>query len=48
MILRLFLVLALVLPLPACGVKSELLLPDGKQTAKNQKDPSQPPSPIAR
>jgi predicted small lipoprotein YifL len=48
MILRLCLVLALALPAAACGTKSELLLPDGKQTVKNQKDPSQPPSPIAR
>ena len=48
MILRLCVILALLSALSACGTKSELLRPDGKQTAKDEKDPSQPPSPIAR
>jgi len=32
--------------LASCGVKNDLVLPDGKQTAKNQRDPSKPPQPI--
>jgi predicted small lipoprotein YifL len=48
MILRLLLAFALVLAVPACGVKSELLMPNGKSTPKTQKDPSQPPQPIGR
>jgi len=48
MILRLIVVLALAIPVCACGTKSELLLPDGKPSPHNQKDPSQPPSPISR
>jgi hypothetical protein len=31
-----------------CGTKTELLKPDGKPTAHNERDPSQPPSPISR
>lgn len=26
-----------------CGVKSDLLMPDGKPTPKTEKDPSKPP-----
>jgi predicted small lipoprotein YifL len=48
MILRLVIVLSLALFVPACGVKSELILPDGKENPKGQKDPSQPPQPIGR
>jgi len=47
-ILRLLIVLGLVLAVPACGVKSDLLMPNGKSTPKNQKDPSRPPQPIGR
>jgi predicted small lipoprotein YifL len=36
----------LVLMLASCGVKNDLDLPDGKQTAKGQHDPSKPPQPI--
>jgi predicted small lipoprotein YifL len=32
--------------LASCGVKNDLVMPDGKPTAKNQKDPSKPPLPI--
>jgi predicted small lipoprotein YifL len=37
---------ALSLALASCGVKNDLVMPDGKPTAKNQKDPSKPPLPI--
>jgi|HubBroStandDraft_5_1064220.scaffolds.fasta_scaffold127070_2 predicted small lipoprotein YifL len=46
MTLRLVALLVLSLALASCGVKNELVLPDGKPTAKNQKDPSKPPLPI--
>ena len=48
MILRILLVIALAFAVPACGVKSELLMPNGKSNPKGQKDPSQPPQPIGR
>jgi len=48
MILRLFLALYLALAVSACGTKSNLDLPNGKPTPKNQHDPSQPPNPIVR
>jgi predicted small lipoprotein YifL len=44
--MRLFLALLLVLAAPValsgCGVKTDLLLPNGKPTPKDQKDPSKP------
>ena len=47
MSLRLLAVIAaLSVALASCGVKNDLVLPDGKPTAKNQKDPSKPPLPI--
>ena len=46
--LKLFVAFALVLPTAACGTKTELLLPNGKPTPRDQRDPSQPPSPISR
>jgi len=46
MILRLLAALILTLALASCGVKNDLVLPDGKPTAKNQKDPSKPPVPL--
>ncbi|HWA04113.1 MAG TPA: lipoprotein [Rhizomicrobium sp.] len=48
MVIRSVLAAALVLSLAACGVKSDLVLPDGKQTAKGEKDPSKPPQPIGQ
>ncbi len=30
--------------LAACGVKNDLVMPDGKPTPKGQKDPSKPPT----
>ncbi len=47
-VLKLFVAFALVLPVAACGTKTELLLPNGKPTPRDQRDPSQPPSPISR
>lgn len=47
-ILRLMLVLPLTLAVPACGIKSDLLMPNGKPTPKSQKDPSRPPQPVGR
>jgi predicted small lipoprotein YifL len=48
MILRMFLALALAFAVSGCGTKSNLDLPNGKPTPKNQHDPSQPPNPIVR
>ena len=48
LIVRLALAFALALSVPACGIKSDLLMPNGKATPKNQKDPSRPPQPIGR
>jgi predicted small lipoprotein YifL len=41
-------VFVLALALASCGVKNDLVLPDGKQTAKGQHDPSKPPLPIGQ
>jgi predicted small lipoprotein YifL len=46
MTVRLMLAFVLVFSLAGCGVKNDLVLPDGKQTAKGQHDPSKPPQPI--
>ncbi len=46
MMQRLAAVALLALMLASCGVKNDLVLPDGKQTAKGQHDPSKPPQPI--
>jgi predicted small lipoprotein YifL len=47
-LLKLVTVLAFVASVAGCGTKTELLKPDGKATARDEKDPSQPPSPISR
>jgi predicted small lipoprotein YifL len=47
-ILRVIVALALMMPVAACGTKTELLMPNGKPTPRDQRDPSQPPSPISR
>jgi predicted small lipoprotein YifL len=46
--LKLLVAFALMLPVAACGTKTELLMPNGKPTPHDQRDPSQPPSPISR
>ena len=34
--------------LTACGVKSDLIRPNGTPTAKTETDPSKPPVPLGR
>lgn len=46
--LRLALALAFLLSASGCGVKSDLLKPDGHPAQKGEKDPSKPPSPLGR
>lgn len=46
--MRILLSLGLALALTACGVKSDLVMPDGKTTPKSQHDPSRPPQPIGQ
>ena len=41
--LRIALAVILALGVASCGVKNDLVMPDGKPTPKNQKDPSKPP-----
>jgi predicted small lipoprotein YifL len=48
MILRLLLAFGLSLAISGCGIKSDLLMPNGKPTPKSQRDPSRPPQPIGR
>jgi hypothetical protein len=48
MILRILLIIGLAVSFSACGTKSDLLTPAGKETPKGQKDPSRPPQPIGR
>lgn len=38
----------MILGLTACGVKSDLVKPNGQPTARDQNDPSKPPYPIGR
>jgi hypothetical protein len=40
--------LLLALGLTACGVKSDLVRPNGTPTAKTESDPSKPPTPLGR
>jgi len=42
--LRVILLVVLALGVSGCGVKSDLVMPDGKATPKGQKDPSKPPT----
>jgi hypothetical protein len=48
MILRLLLAFGLCVAISGCGIKSDLLMPNGKPTPKSQRDPSRPPQPIGR
>jgi hypothetical protein len=45
---RLLLIVALGFTVSACGVKSDLMKPDGTVTSKTQNDPSKPPFPLGR
>lgn len=44
----LVMLLAVAFLLGGCGVKNDLVKPDGQPTAKDQHDPSKPPYPIGR
>lgn len=46
--MRILLTLVAALALASCGVKSDLVMPDGKATPKTQHDPSRPPQPIGQ
>ncbi|MEJ0027935.1 MAG: hypothetical protein WDN01_18065 [Rhizomicrobium sp.] len=41
---RLVPAILLALCVAGCGVKNDLVMPDGKPTPKGQKDPSKPPT----
>jgi predicted small lipoprotein YifL len=41
---RIVLAIVLALGVSGCGVKNDLVMPDGKPTPKGQKDPSKPPT----
>jgi predicted small lipoprotein YifL len=47
-LLRLALAFAFLLSASGCGVKNDLLKPNGQPTQKTDKDPSKPPSQIGR
>jgi predicted small lipoprotein YifL len=46
--INVLLVCALLLPAAGCGTKTELSMPNGKPAPHDQRDPSQPPSPLSR
>jgi len=48
MMKRVLMLIAISLALAACGVKSDLVMPNGKPTPKSQQDPSRPPQPVGR
>lgn len=41
-------ILALALLMTGCGVKNDLVRPDGKTTTRDRHDPSKPPYPLGR
>ena len=45
---KLILIVMASLILASCGVKNQLIKPDGTATPRDQKDPSQPPYPLGR
>lgn len=38
----------LALAVAACGVKNDLIKPNGQATSKDERDPSKPPYPLGR
>jgi predicted small lipoprotein YifL len=42
------LLLLMLASLAACGVKNQLVKPDGQPTPRGERDPSQPPAPTGR
>ncbi len=45
---RLFAIAALALLVTGCGVKNDLVKPNGQTAPKDQTDPSKPPFPLGR
>ena len=45
---KLLVVAILALAVAGCGVKNDLVTPDGKPTPKSEKDPSKPPQQLGR
>ena len=45
---RLLILAALALVVAGCGVKNDLIKPNGQATPKDQSDPSKPPYPLGR
>ncbi len=45
---KLLILVALALAVTACGVKNELVKPNGQTTPKDEHDPSKPPYPLGR
>ena len=45
---KIALAVILALSLAGCGVKNDLVMPDGKPTPKTEKDPSKPPQQSGR
>jgi predicted small lipoprotein YifL len=45
---KLILLAALALVVAGCGVKNDLVKPNGQATPKDQSDPSKPPYPLGR
>jgi hypothetical protein len=43
-----FVIIALALLVVSCGVKNDLIKPNGQATPKGQPDPSKPPYPLGR
>ena len=48
MVVRFILAAVLGFVLSSCGVKTDLMTPEGKTTPKTQRDPSRPPQPIGQ
>jgi len=48
MILRLALIFGVAFAVASCGIKNDLIKPNGQETPKTEKDPSKPPRPIGR
>jgi len=45
---RLLLIALLAIAVTACGVKNDLMKPNGQATQKDENDPSKPPYPLGR
>ena len=45
---KMLLLATLAFALAACGVKNDLIKPNGQATSKDQRDPSKPPYPLGR